>query len=219
MTANAAAAWRASLRGADLTRQLLSFARRQALAPSLTDLNGQVGEIAMLLRRTIPESIAIEALPHPSPVMTMVDTGQFENALLNLALNARDAMTQGGNLLVSTGIAELGEADTAGAEIMPAGRYAEVALRDSGSGMTPEVMARAFEPFFTTKPMGAGTGLGLSMVYGFVRQSGGYVRLSSSPCQGTTVRLLFPLALSAAGHRRPARRHGQPPPDSRCRGY
>ena len=193
MSAFVNTALRVSLRGADLTRQLLSFARKQSLSPVVTDLNVQVAEIGELLQRTIPESITIDVLSHPTPVLTLVDPSQLKNALLNLGLNSRDAMKQGGLLLIKVGIEDNPTADSSGPLSGPAGHHAVIEVRDTGTGMTPEVMAKAFEPFFTTKPMGEGTGLGLSMVYGFVHQSGGHIQLSSMPGKGTTVRLQFPL--------------------------
>lgn len=187
-------ALRVALRGADLTKQLLSFARKQSLSPVVTDLNVHVAEIGELLQRTLPESITIDVLAHPTPVLTLVDPSQLKNALLNLGLNSRDAMKQGGLLLIKVGIEDKQAADSTGKANVPAERYAVIEVRDTGTGMTPEVMAKAFEPFFTTKPMGEGTGLGLSMVYGFVHQSGGHIQLSSAPGKGTAVRLQFPLS-------------------------
>ena len=187
-------ALRVSLRGADLTKQLLSFARKQSLSPIVTDLNIQVAEIGELLQRTISESITIDILPHATPVLTRVDPSQLKNALLNLGLNSRDAMKQGGLLLIKVGIEDNPASDDVDNKTIAAGRYAVIEVRDTGTGMTPEVVAKAFEPFFTTKPMGEGTGLGLSMVYGFVHKSGGHIQLASAPGKGTTVRLQFPIS-------------------------
>jgi len=166
-----------------------------------------------LLRRTLGEAIAIETRLADGLSEIMVDPGQIENTLLNLSVNARDAMPRGGNLVIETAKIEIGP-DRAEAfpEFAP-GRYVALSVTDTGEGMTPEVMRRAFEPFFTTKGPGAGTGLGLSMVYGFAKQSGGHVQLYSEVGHGTTVRVYLPArdsqAVAASGASPEARRHAK----------
>ena len=185
------ATW-AAQRGATLTGQLLSFARRQPLAPKAIDLAGAMPELVPLLRRTLGEHIEIRYVETPGLWPALADAAQLESAVLNLALNARDAMPGGGRLTIELANEVLDEEYArAHAEVVP-GDYATLAVSDTGCGMTPEVAARVFEPFFTTKPEGAGTGLGLAMVFGFVKQSGGHVRITSEPGEGTTVRLYLP---------------------------
>ncbi|WGJ15952.1 PAS domain S-box protein [Methylocapsa sp. D3K7] len=182
----------ASKLGAELTKRLLAFGRRQPLNPKPTDLNALAGGMVELLRRTLGETVEIETRLSGGLPQTMADPGQIENALLNLAINARDAMPEGGQLIIETAVAEVDKDYAAAyADLMP-GRYITLAVTDTGSGMTPEVRQRAFEPFYTTKGPGLGSGLGLSMVYGFVKQSGGHVQLYSEPGHGTTVRLYLP---------------------------
>jgi two-component system cell cycle sensor histidine kinase/response regulator CckA len=187
------AVWSAE-RGAQLTHRLLAFARRQWLNPKLTDINHVVEEMTGLLRRTLGERIEIrEDLAHDVGE-TMIDRGQLENALLNLVVNARDAMPNGGVLTISTGTAVLPrDLQTPGEDVVP-GEYVALTVADSGTGMPPEVLERIFEPFFTTKKFGEGSGLGLSMVYGFVRQSGGHIAVESTVGGGSTVRLYMPRA-------------------------
>jgi PAS domain S-box-containing protein len=178
--------------GAELTRRLLAFSRKQALAPSLTDINRLVSGMSELLRRTLGEAVTVETVMAGGLWPAFVDPNQVESALLNLAVNARDAMLQGGKLTIETGNTCL-DADYARLHgDVAAGQYVFVAVTDTGTGMTPEVLERAFEPFYTTKEIGRGTGLGLSQVYGFVRQSGGHVTLYSEIGRGTTVKLYFP---------------------------
>ncbi|MBE0530723.1 MAG: PAS domain S-box protein [Rhodospirillales bacterium] len=181
-------------RAADLTHRLLAFSRRQDLNPEVLDLSAVMGEMVELLRRSLGETIAVsvEAAAGLPPVL--VDRGQFENALLNLALNARDAMPGGGALTI--GIAP-GEPPVSegGGQGGRKRRFVCVSVRDNGTGMAPDVLDRVFEPFFTTKGKGQGTGLGLSMVYGFVRQSGGDIVVDSAENAGTTFRLYFPAAV------------------------
>jgi len=184
--------------GAELAKRLLAFGRRQPLRPLPTDLNILVGGMTDLLRRSLGETIAIETRLAPGLPMIMVDPGQVENALLNLAVNARDAMPKGGRLYIDTGRAELDLESVAGDPDAVPGNYVMLAVTDTGTGMTAEVQRRAFEPFYTTKGPGAGSGLGLSMVYGFVKQSGGHVRLYSELGHGTTVRLYLPPREEAA---------------------
>jgi len=165
---------------------------KTGLLGTLTDINKLVRGMIDLLRRSLGEQVQIETRLAADLPMTVVDPGQVENALLNLAINARDAMPQGGQLIIETSQAEI-DADyvEAHAEASP-GRYITLAVTDTGVGMTPEVRRRAFDPFFTTKGPGAGTGLGLSMVYGFLKQSGGHVQLYSEVGLGTTVRMYMP---------------------------
>jgi PAS domain S-box-containing protein len=178
--------------GAELTRRLLAFARRQTLQPRAMDLNASITEAASLLRRTLGPAFQVELNLASGLWPLRADPSQVGDALLNLALNARDAMPDGGTLTIATANAPVA-ADAATPEL-PAGDYVSLTVADTGTGMTPEVLERAMEPFFTTKPPGAGTGLGLSMIYGFARQSGGTLVLDSAPGAGTTVRLLLPRA-------------------------
>jgi PAS domain S-box-containing protein len=180
-------------RAAALTNRLLAFSRRQALAPTAVDLDALVEGIAGLIRQIVGPAIDVQVRLQPGCWPVRCDPHQMENALLNLAINGRDAMLpEGGSLLVETAHAVLTKADLAGWDSVPAGEYVRVTVSDSGRGMPPDVMAHAFEPFFTTKPAGQGTGLGLSQVYGFMRQSEGFVRLESSVGGGTRVHLLLP---------------------------
>lgn len=188
----AEAAMEGARRAAALTQQLLAFSRRQPLAPASVDLNRLVDGMSALLGRTLGAPVAIRTLLAGDLWPTLVDPNQLENAILNLALNARDAMPAGGRLTIETGNVHLEDAQCAPAGGARPGDYVMIAVSDTGTGMTPEAQARAFEPFFTTKPIGQGTGLGLAQVYGFVRQSGGHVSLESAPGQGTSVRLLLP---------------------------
>ncbi|MEK9969398.1 MAG: ATP-binding protein [Ferrovibrio sp.] len=190
----AQSALHAALRGAELTRQLLAFSRRQALKAERFDLNGRVAGTIDLLRRTLGETIEIRTVFARELQDVFADATQFDSALINLAINARDAMPAGGRLTIETDNVMLDEYYCrANAEVIP-GDYVMTAVSDTGSGMTPETLARAFEPFFTTKAVGAGTGLGLSMVYGFARQSRGHIKIYSEPGHGTTVRLYLPRA-------------------------
>jgi two-component system, chemotaxis family, CheB/CheR fusion protein len=182
----------ATFRGADLTRRLLAFARQQPLRPQHVDVNELVSGITRLLRRTIGEDVEISLDLAPELWPVVVDPAQLEASLTNLATNARDAMADGGRLMIVTGNRTL-DADYAAqhAEVVPGG-YVMLEVSDTGSGMTPEVMHRIFEPFFTTKSRDKGTGLGLSMVFGFIKQSGGHIGVYSEPGIGTTFRLFLP---------------------------
>jgi CheY-like chemotaxis protein len=185
------ATWAAS-RGAVLTGQLLAFARRQPLAPTAINLAATTPDLIPLLRRTLGEHIEVRYVETAGLWPAMADPAQLESAVLNLALNARDAMPEGGRLTIELGNRVLDEVYARShAEVTP-GDYAMLAVSDTGHGMTPEVLARAFEPFFTTKADGKGTGLGLAMVFGFVKQSGGHVSIYSEPGEGTTIRLYLP---------------------------
>ena len=174
-------------RAAALTHRLLAFSRRQPLEAKAVDANRLVASMDDLLRRTMGEGIVIESVETPGLWLTLCDPHQLENALLNLAINARDAMPDGGRLTVGTANAVLDD----GASSEP-GDYVALFVSDTGTGMPPDVIARAFDPFFTTKPIGQGTGLGLSMIYGFVKQSGGHIRIDSDLGRGTTVRIFLP---------------------------
>jgi PAS domain S-box-containing protein len=192
-----APALRAALRGGELTQRLLAFSRRQMLRPEAIDLNTLVPEVSELLRRTLGAAITIELELAPEPCVALVDASQLENALLNLAVNARDAMPRGGRLAIATRLAQLKPGDIDGPDEVTAGCYAVVTVADTGQGMPPEVLARVYEPFFTTK--GTGSGLGLSMVYGFVKQSGGHIRIDSTVGLGTSVALYLPYAGTERG--------------------
>lgn len=179
-------------RGAKLSSHLLSFARRQPLKPVATNLRRIITGMDDLLRRALGESIEIESIVTGSLWLTMVDPNQIENVILNLAINARDAMNAEGKLTIELCNAVLGEnAALVGLDVR-AGHYVMLAVSDTGTGMAPDVLARAFEPFFTTKPDGEGTGLGLSMAYGFVKQSGGHIKIYSEPGMGTTIKIYLP---------------------------
>ncbi|HEX7013155.1 MAG TPA: response regulator [Steroidobacteraceae bacterium] len=183
---------RGARRAATLTQQLLAFSRRQPLNPRPTDINRLVSSMSEMVRRTIDESISVETVLAGGLWRAEIDAHQLESALLNLALNARDAMPEGGKLTIETANASLDEHYAVRYPELSPGQYVLVSITDTGVGMTREVLARAFDPFFTTKPIGQGTGLGLSQVYGFVKQSGGHVKLYSEPGQGTTVKIYLP---------------------------
>ncbi|MBS0532939.1 MAG: PAS domain S-box protein [Proteobacteria bacterium] len=179
-------------RAASLTRRLLAFSRRQPLDPKPIDVNVLVTGMSELLHRSLGETIEIETVRAAGLWRVEADANELEAAILNLAVNARDAMPAGGRLTIETANSYIDEAYAAGqAEVTP-GQYVAISISDTGEGMDAETTARAFEPFFTTKPVGRGTGLGLSQVYGFVKQSGGHVKLYSEPGQGTTVRIYLP---------------------------
>jgi signal transduction histidine kinase len=181
-----------ALRGADLTRRLLAFARRQPLQPERVDINEVIGAIVRLLTRTLGENIAIEMSLAPNIWPVQIDRAQFEAVIANLATNARDAMPRGGTLLIETRNGRLDEGYAAAHTDVTPGEYVVVEISDSGTGMPPDILSRIFEPFFTTKDQGRGTGLGLSMVFGFMKQSGGHISVYSEPGKGTTFRLYLP---------------------------
>ncbi|HEX3954025.1 MAG TPA: CHASE3 domain-containing protein [Stellaceae bacterium] len=185
-------------RGATLTQQLLAFARRQPLAPAPINLSAMLPEMASLLRRTLGEHIEVRVFDTAGPWPALADPTQVESALLNLALNSRDAMPGGGRLTIEVANKVLDRDYARQHAEVTAGDYVMLAVSDTGCGMTPEVMARAFDPFYTTKDLGKGTGLGLAMVFGFAKQSDGHVKIYSEPGEGTTVRLYLPRALGAA---------------------
>ena len=185
------AAMTSANRAAALTHRLLAFARRQPLIPKSVDANQLVVSLEDLLRRTIGERIDLDIAAAAGLWCTLCDPNQLESALLNLAINARDAMPEGGKLTIGSSNARL-DSIAAQTPALSPGDYVCITVADTGTGMSPEVAARAFDPFFTTKPIGQGTGLGLSMIYGFARQSNGHVTIDSKLGQGTTVRLYLP---------------------------
>lgn len=182
----------AARRGAELTSRLLAFSRRQALDPKPTDLNQLLEGMRALIRRALPEDLELELITCPELGITEIDAGELETALLNLVINARDAMNSGGKLTIETSDATL-DSDYAErhSEVIP-GDYVMVCVSDSGTGMDADTINRAFEPFFTTKAVGKGSGLGLSMVFGFTKQSGGHIKIYSELNEGTSVKLYFP---------------------------
>ncbi|RMS63057.1 PAS protein [Pseudomonas syringae pv. aceris] len=186
------AALEGSRRAASLTHRLLAFSRRQTLAPKATDIDLLVAGMDELIRRTVGPAIDMQVNASRGLWATLVDPHQLENSLLNLCINAKDAMPDGGKLLIQTGNRHL-TAITATKYQLPTGRYVELSVSDTGTGMSNDVMARAFDPFFTTKPIGMGTGLGLSMIYGFARQSGGGVYITSKVGEGSKVCILLPM--------------------------
>jgi signal transduction histidine kinase/CheY-like chemotaxis protein len=188
------AAEEGSRRAAALTRQLLAFSRRQPLQPEPVDANRLVARMTNLLTRTLGETIAIETVLASGVWPVSTDPNQLESAILNLAVNARDAMPEGGKLTIETANAYLDDAYVETYEQLKAGQYVMIAVTDSGTGMDTETVVQAFEPFFTTKAGGHGTGLGLSQVYGFIKQSGGHTKIYSEPGQGTTVKMYLPRA-------------------------
>jgi PAS domain S-box-containing protein len=196
---HAEAAAHGAERAATLTRRLLAFSRRQSLEPRPLDLNRLVAGVSDMLRRVLGETTTLETVLAGRLCRVFADANEIESALLNLAVNARDAMPEGGTLTIETSNARLDGTGAPGEEVKP-GDYAMIAVRDTGVGMTQDVKVRAFEPFYTTKETGRGSGLGLSQVYGFARQSGGHVTIVSAPGAGTTIRLYLPrLAGEAAG--------------------
>jgi signal transduction histidine kinase len=193
------AAQGAANRAASLTHRLLAFSRRQTLEPKVVNANKLVAGMEELIRRTMGPAIAVEVVGSSGLWNTRADPSQLENALLNLCINARDAMPDGGKLTIETGNRWLDDRASRMRDLPP-GQYVSLSVSDTGTGMPPEVIAKAFDPFFTTKPLGQGTGLGLSMIYGFARQSGGQVRIYSEPGQGTMVRLYLPRHVGEADH-------------------
>ncbi|MGY4154482.1 signal transduction histidine kinase/CheY-like chemotaxis protein [Bradyrhizobium sp. USDA 4461] len=193
-------------RGASLTRHLLAFARKQPLQPSDVDVNALMVDTIELLRPTIGDHVDIDFHPVPNLPRALVDSNQLVTAIINLALNARDAMPKGGRLRIETRIAELKPSDVHGHDGLAAGDYVAIALIDNGQGIAEADLAKVFEPFFTTKDVGKGTGLGLSMVYGFVKQSNGHITLDSEVGRGTRVMLYLPRAAAVSPAAVPERR-------------
>jgi len=177
---------------AQLTRQLLAFSRRQTLEPTALDLNRLISGMSDLLRRTLGEEISVETIMAGGLWLTFADSNQFENALINICINARDAMPDGGRLTIETGNAYLDEAYTRKFGDVAPGQYVVLSVADTGTGIPGEILDRVFEPFFTTKSRGEGSGLGLAMVHGFVKQSGGHMRIYSEAGHGTTVKIYLP---------------------------
>jgi CheY-like chemotaxis protein len=175
-----------------LTHRLLAFSRRQPLDPRAVRVNPLIGSMEDMLRRTLSENVDLELVLAGGLWTTRCDPNQLESAILNLAINARDAMPEGGKLVIETCNADLDGAYAAKQRDVKPGQYVCICVTDTGVGMSKDTIARAFEPFFTTKPLGQGTGLGLSMIYGFARQSEGYARIYSEEGQGTTVKIYLP---------------------------
>lgn len=190
-------AMQAAIGGAELIRRLLTFSRQQPLAPRRVEVNQLVLNMSKLIRRSLPANISLVTANRQPELETLVDPHQLESALLNLALNARDAMPNGGELRIESSLETLSPAAAADLELAP-GDYVQIAVHDNGTGMDGSTLARVFEPFFTTKKFGMGSGLGLAMVYGFIKQSGGGVRIRSRQARGTTIALVLPLAPSGA---------------------
>src|SRR5471030_1700280 len=203
-------------RGAKLSSQLLAFARRQPLQPVALDLGRLLGDMDELLRRAMGETVDIVVQVGAGLWNTLVDPGQLESVILNLAINARDAMRGEGRLTVALGNAVLDEIDVNQLTDVAAGQYVQLTVSDTGCGMSEEVLQRAFEPFFTTKPQGEGTGLGLSMAYGFVKQSRGHIKIVSAPGAGATVRIYLPRSMRPRKRPWPSRRTWSPAAARRC---
>lgn len=195
-------ALKATFRAADLTQRLLAFSRKQALSPEPSNSNQLVSGLTEMLRRTLGEEIEIETVLAGGLWDAVIDPGQLENALLNLAINARDAMPDGGKLTIETANSHLDQAYADAHEEVTPGQYVMIAVTDTGTGMSAEVIERAYEPFFTTKEVGEGSGLGLSMIYGFVKQSDGHIKIYSELGEGTTFKLYLPRASRGVGVRR-----------------
>jgi two-component system NtrC family sensor kinase len=185
-------AQRGAQRAAELTKRLLAFSRNQALDPKPIDVNRLVANMSDLLGRTLGETILIETIRGAGLWGIEADITELESALLNLAVNARDAMSQGGKLTLETANVYLDEQYCESVPSLKAGQFVMLAISDTGIGMQKEVADKAFDPFFTTKQAGAGTGLGLSQVYGFVKQSGGHIKIYSEPGEGTTIKIYLP---------------------------
>jgi PAS domain S-box-containing protein len=190
----------AAERGAELTQRLLAFARRQPLEPKVVDVNRLVRAMDLMVRRTIGDRVVIEVVEGADLWPALVDPVQLDNVLLNLCLNARDAMPAGGRLTMCTSNVEVGPTSASGGDRVRPGQYVRIAVADTGTGIAPEHMPHVFEPFFTTKEKGKGTGLGLAMTYGFIKQSGGHVEIETQPKRGTTVTLYLPRAAATVAH-------------------
>jgi hypothetical protein len=182
----------AAKRASQLTRQLLAFGRRQVLQSRNVDLNTVVSGLEKMLRRLIGEDVELRTWYGAAPALVKVDPGQFEQVVMNLVVNARDAMPRGGVLTIDTSTVEIGRSSPDGQTMLPAGPYVTLSVSDTGSGMDAQTAKRVFEPFFTTKEVGKGTGLGLAMAYGIVKQSGGDIRVRTEPGEGTTFRIYIP---------------------------
>jgi PAS domain S-box-containing protein len=205
-----AAAEGAANRASALTHRLLAFSRRQTLDPRPTLASQLIADMEDLIRRTVGPEIAVETVFAPGLWPTLCDPNQLENAILNLCINARDAMPEGGRLTIEIANTSVEGASASAEELQP-GPYVVIAVTDTGMGMSPDVIARAFDPFFTTKPTGRGTGLGLSMIYGFAKQSGGQVQIRSEVGHGTTMRIYLPRYAGPAEHRKGQPERAEPP--------
>jgi two-component system cell cycle sensor histidine kinase/response regulator CckA len=201
-------------RAINLTRQLLTFTRGDTIQPQDVDLNAAIAEVHAMLGRTIGEHINLLAVPSAEPVVVHADPGQLQQVLLNLAINARDAMPDGGTLVLEANAATLDGGELDMQPPLPAGTYARLLVSDTGEGMTADVAAHIFEPFYTTKPRGKGTGLGLSTVYGIVAEAGGSINVYSEPGVGTTFRIYLPIATAAGGKVPAVLRQDEPPAGS-----
>ena len=210
LEANVDVALASASRAAILTHRLLAFSRRQTLAPKLIAINSLVSEIEELVRRTVGPSMELVSLLHADAGTIFCDGNQLENAVINLAINARDAMPDGGQFTIATANLDLDAAAASALDVAP-GPYVALSVADSGIGMAAAVAARAFDPFFTTKPIGKGTGLGLSMIYGFAKQSGGQVNIRSAEGVGTTVTIYLPRVAAPEAARSPERSALRPP--------
>jgi PAS domain S-box-containing protein len=209
-------ALKAAERGSSLTHRLLAYARQQQLAPSLVDIDRLIRDLAVVLRRTVEESVRIDLVVAPELWLARIDAHQLENSLINLVVNARDAMPQGGRLTIAAENTLVDDGYVAEVPDFAPGEYVVVSVSDTGVGMAKALAQRALEPFFTTKPTGRGTGLGLSMVYGFIKQSGGHLKIYSEPGHGTTVKLFLPRASGTGAA--PAAKEPAPEPDIVTRG-
>ncbi|GGQ84929.1 hybrid sensor histidine kinase/response regulator [Couchioplanes azureus] len=198
-------------RATNLTRQLLTFTRADTIQPQDVDLNAALAEVQAMLQRTIGEHITLITRPSSQPLTVHADPGQLQQVLLNLAINARDAMTDGGTLVLEANTAALDGDELNMQPPLPAGTYARLLVSDTGEGIPPEVAAHIFEPFYTTKPRGKGTGLGLATVYGIVTEAGGSINLYSEPGIGTTFRIYLPLVTTPSTPSDPATREDQSP--------
>jgi PAS domain S-box-containing protein len=190
---------KAAERGASLTRQLLAFSRKQAAQPRVLDLNERLKEVAKLIRPLMGDDVAISILPRSTNAIVEVDPAQLDQVVLNLAVNARDAMPRGGKLIIETSVVDFDESVAGQHRPLTAGRYVMLAVSDTGTGMDRETASRIFEPFFTTKELGKGTGLGLSTVYGIIKQAGGQIWVYSEPGRGTTFKVYLPCADNKVG--------------------
>ena len=202
---------KAAERAAHLTRQLLAVSRKQTLQPRIVDLNACVAEIEKMLRRLIGDDVELSVIPSPTTACVKADASQLEQVIINLAVNARDAMPSGGQLFIRISSTEVGSGFVADRDLPP-GRYCVLHVTDTGTGMSEEIQAQIFEPFFTTKEPGKGTGLGLATCYGIVKQSGGRILCDSKPNCGTTFSIYLPQVIAQAES---VRVDSSPP----CRGY
>jgi signal transduction histidine kinase len=186
---------KAAERGASLTRQLLAFSRRQVLQQEVVDLNVAAAQLNGMLQRMAGDLIVVNTTTADKPVLVRMEPGQLEQVLMNLVVNARDAMPEGGRVDITVEPVSLDERSVLRYQGLPAGDYARIAVRDTGIGITPEQQAHVFEPFFTTKLPSKGTGLGLSIIYGIAKENGGAVTFTTAPNEGTTFEVLLPLVL------------------------